>query len=49
MNIIRYFNGKKIEKDSISETVVTNELISSTIARVNKRLSAQKGKLPINE
>lgn len=49
MNVIRYFNGKKIEKDVLSETVVSSELISSTIARVNKRIVSQKGKNSVNE
>jgi len=39
MKIIRYCNGKKIEKQFLTENVVTNQLIAGTIAQVNKRIS----------
>ena len=36
---VKYLNGKKIDKQFFSQTVVSNELISSTIAKVNRRLT----------
>ncbi len=44
MKIIRYVNGKKVEPKFWSETVVSNTLISGTIARVNERVFKTEGK-----
>ena len=38
MRVTRYVNGTKTEEKELSKIFVTNELISSTIENVNKRL-----------
>lgn len=44
MRITRFVNGKKIEKQTLGETVISNDLISGTIAKVNKRIVEHKRK-----